>query len=511
MNFTFQQQITAEPMLTYLRALANGQVPDPNLLNELPGEVSALLTRITEQLRRQHATVQRLSTTVASVSTECRVIGDSLRTIGESQARSERESQSSFSKIRAASQSATEQVQLFTSFGGAITSSTGELGSSINRMVQNLSAFERLVEETSSEMLEVVSALTEIHTHAGDLSSRAAESGATVTELGAGTRAVAEQVQEAVRLAAQVRQAATDHTDTGIDLMQSTTKMIESTADESLSAIQELSRQSGAIGKIVTVIEGITKQTNLLALNAAILAAQSGAEGKSFSVVADEIRVLADRTAKSAKEISGVVCSVQEGAHRATDAVERCRHHIEQSSQQSTAATDILRNMVEKSQRAADMVSGIGNAVQEQNKGMQLFLQSMEQMTQMIQFIERISTQHRQVAQHVIQLSDNIRHAARQVGTEGVGHIEASQQIVKSIEPMNERGRAILDVHADAQAQLGKLFSGTDQSMTQLIEMSGRLRQAAATLQTIAVQCGLKPLITTAADGHATPTGRTAP
>ena len=81
--------------------------------------------------------------------------------------------------------------------------------------------------------------------------------------------------------------------------------------------VSRLGERSVAIGRILNVIEDVAEQTNLLALNAAILAAQAGEHGKGFSVVAGEIRELAERTASSTREIGGLIQSVQQEVRNA--------------------------------------------------------------------------------------------------------------------------------------------------------------------------------------------------
>lgn len=96
---------------------------------------------------------------------------------------------------------------------------------------------------------------------------------------------------------------------------------ISSTVDESSKVVHELGEQSKEIGQIVGVITGIADQTNLLALNAAIEAARAGEQGRGFSVVAEEVRKLAEESAKAADRIGLLIKDVQSKTTKAVEAM----------------------------------------------------------------------------------------------------------------------------------------------------------------------------------------------
>jgi len=114
---------------------------------------------------------------------------------------------------------------------------------------------------------------------------------------------------------------------------QKTMEEINTAVKDAASKVHQLSEASEQIGKIVTEIEDIAKQTNLLALNATIEAARAGEAGKGFSVVASEVKNLANQTAKSTEnirsrienlrnEMGGIVKSMQEGEEKSTQGQE---------------------------------------------------------------------------------------------------------------------------------------------------------------------------------------------
>ena len=98
---------------------------------------------------------------------------------------------------------------------------------------------------------------------------------------------------------------------------------IKKAVEASAEVINRLGKRSQEIGQILKVIDEVTDQTGLLALNAAILAAQAGEHGKGFSVIAEEIKDLAERTTASTQEIAGLIVTVQKEVGQSVQAMER--------------------------------------------------------------------------------------------------------------------------------------------------------------------------------------------
>src|SRR5262249_33783287 len=96
---------------------------------------------------------------------------------------------------------------------------------------------------------------------------------------------------------------------------------IEETVRRASGLVDHLGTQSNEIGRVVDVIQEIADKTNLLALNAAIIANQAGESGKAFAVVATEVRSLAERTARSTREIFQLVKGVRDGVQNMVDLV----------------------------------------------------------------------------------------------------------------------------------------------------------------------------------------------
>jgi methyl-accepting chemotaxis protein len=486
------KQVAMEPLVRSLRAVVEGKPLEPRAVSALPPQIRSLLAEVAERLAEGRG-AERAKAVVASVSGECREAGQALLTIGQAQQEVEQQEEQCLRDISERHRVAVEQIQQLSAFIEVMASSLADLDATVGRVGGAFPAVDQFAEESSSQVAEIAAAFQEIHGHADDWLTRATENGATAEQLGAGLRTIIEQVRGAGKSMERVRQEIEERASDDALHTHDHLAAIRVAIEQSLGAIHELRAQSGAIRKIVVVIEGITKQTNLLALNAAILAAQSGAEGKSFSVVADEIRVLADRTAKSAKEIAAVVGSVQEGADRAGEAVLGCRTRIDQGLQQSTQSHQPFAVMAQHIRQSIELITGVAQSMEEQTKGIQLLNHSIEQMTRGVQFVQRVSTHHQGIATRIVELAAQLKHAVGHMKRFRDEHLTASRRIHEAVGPMMERGlqlRRTVDECGAPMLQLQRHEARVAQQAAQLVSLSGALRQAAATLQMTAVRLG---------------------
>ena len=131
-------------------------------------------------------------------------------------------------------------------------------------------------------------------------------------------------------------------------------------------SIKVLAQQTSEIGRVLDVIRGIADQTNLLALNAAIEAARAGEQGRGFSVVADEVRALAQRTQASTREIEQMIGSIQQGTQSAVNAMARSTEQAQGSRALAEAADGALAEITRMVTKINEMNLTIASAAEEQ-------------------------------------------------------------------------------------------------------------------------------------------------
>jgi twitching motility protein PilJ len=248
---------------------------------------------------------------------------------------------------------------------------TGAIADSVNYTVEELRT---LVTQVQGAATRVAGTTQTVETTSSDLLSASTEqlreirdTGESVLQMATRINAVSSQAQQTADVAQQSRQAA----ETGLKAVQDTIEGMNSIRDQiqdTAKRIKRLGESSQEIGEITELISDITEQTNVLALNAAIQAASAGEAGRGFSVVAEEVQRLAERSADATRQIAALVKTIQTDTQDAVAAMERSTQGVVTGARLSDNAGAALANIDRETRQLTDLIVRISrDATQEAN------------------------------------------------------------------------------------------------------------------------------------------------
>ncbi len=268
---------------------------------------------------------------------------------------------------------------------------TGAIADSINYTVEELRVLVERINDAASRVTSATEIAQRTSAELLDATQRQSReiqtAGKSVLEVASSMTRVSGDADQSAQVARQSLAAAGKGAEAVQDSIKGMNEIREQ-IQETSKRIKRLGESSQEIGEIVELISDITEQTNVLALNAAIQAASAGDAGRGFTVVAEEVQRLAERSGEATKQIAAIVKTIQTDTQGAVSAMEESTRGVVEGAHLSDAAGQALAEIGSVSQTLAELIDRISSATRQQADAatgvagkMQDILQVTEQTT----------------------------------------------------------------------------------------------------------------------------------
>jgi len=426
-------------------SIANGDLGADLRLQGDRGELNEYQRKALQELsvmaRNMRRTVSRLSLAADSIEAIANRVLDGGRVLAVSvgdEAASVDATVNSISEIGASARAVAEAVNTLSTLAQTTSTSSLEMAASIDEVSANTDTLTAFVAETASSIEEMAASFRNVAVATESLASATDEAERSMRAIEESAQRVGLAVTETAVLADEVQSSAEE----GLKVVLETADSMRATRlsiEENERIITNLGERSERIGEITRVIDEIAERTSLLALNARILAAQAGQQGRGFGVVADEIKELSERTARSTEEIDTLIKGVKASVKSAIRQVTLNSELADEGARLADRAALSLNEISRKTALSATSIRNIAEASSAQS----------EESHQVAELVGRV----RDRAQEIERATSEQARTSRQVGEQAVHMAELTEQVRRAMEEQAEASKHI----ATAVEQLTEL------------------------------------------------------
>lgn len=312
------------------------------------------------------------------------------------------------------------------------------------------------VDETSTAVNEISVAIEEVSRNLDTLAGIVHQSASAMEQISSTIANVERSAAISHEVSSQV-QAQTAEGRTAVSETIGALDEIQCSVEASHARITRLAANSNRIENIVNVINDITKRTNLLALNASIIAAQAGEHGRSFGVVADEIRNLSLQTGHSTGEITGIIEEIMFESQQAAENITTSKGLVQRGVEIGHTMGQTLQSIYDRSVCSMDMTQEIKQATEEQSLSVQVVARSMEDISDMTSQIFNASKDQAKATRSIARSIETVKEMAHEMVQSTARQVNDGQQIRLTVESVSAMVSQMFDNMDARRAQAAEV------------------------------------------------------
>lgn len=405
---------------------------DESEMSLLAENFNSMMERLAGAIARVHSSLHELR----NISGTIRELSETGVSSAAIQSEGLKKTSTAIREINRSIMDISESVGTLSGLSSSNTNSMTGMSQSLDATTQHLESLVLSVEEVSSSIIEMGASVRQTEGNAAILATDTTKTAELVIRMDGAIKQIGLQAADTSRIAdaviidAEEGWKSVEATISGINEIRSSSAI-------TFDAIENLSKRVANIGTILSVIDEVAEQTNLLALNASIIAAQAGERGKSFSVVAVEIKNLAKRTGSNTREIAEIISGVREDTERAVKAIALSEKRIAEGGALSQRSGEALLKIVNSIQAAsAQMLEINTTAVNQMEAGMAMRL-AMNHVAEMVEQIAHATQEQSHGNGLITSAVERMRELTREVMHSISNHQNSAAQVVNANEEIN--------------------------------------------------------------------------
>ncbi len=333
-----------------------------------------------------------------------------------------------------------------------------ELAASLEEMAMAIDHSTMKFIETTTAVEEMTASVSEVSNQADEIARSVEGTAQSLDTIGESF----EQIRKGAALSNDsVQQVKTDAQE-GLRMMQQSleeTEQVVANSTQATTAMERLARQAQQVSKIIGVIKDLVSDTELLAFNAAIIAAKAGDEGKSFAVVVEEIKDLADRTTSSAQDIQRIIQAIRQDTDEALQAVETTAERIAQGRELALNTDDALQKIVRSVTLASSAADEINRLTISQGSEAQNLLKDAGTSLRSVRAVARAMKEQRTGINRIQDGVTEMKSAADQVARGMEEQVRATRELDRGLAEREEQVRVMNEANQFQQEASQRLIT----------------------------------------------------